>query len=194
MSNPDSNLLPFSALGDTGLLWLINTSVFHPRGLMFALQIDDDGEAIGWELIAAPTGEAYTFSLKTDANPYGVDIDDAYRRAEAFMESVRSPERVNAPPAVDPELIEPLRAELTQLMRNAPTDLDQLSVWYVRLTEVMTSVRSLMVRGEPSESPHEQQDEHDDQQDADDAPDEVVGVRHEEVVPGGDATQSVEQP
>ena len=44
---------PFEDLLDpTGLLWLINTSVFHPRG--YALVIDRDeatGHATGWYLM-----------------------------------------------------------------------------------------------------------------------------------------------
>jgi hypothetical protein len=42
---------PFGDLSDSGLLWLINRVVFHPRG--FALQLarrETDGEIIGWRL------------------------------------------------------------------------------------------------------------------------------------------------
>lgn len=42
---------PLRELSDSGLLWLINRVVFHPRG--FALQLarrESDGEIIGWRL------------------------------------------------------------------------------------------------------------------------------------------------
>lgn len=46
--------LPFSALRDTGLLWLINRVVFHPRGYALALVYTDraatGGTATGWQL------------------------------------------------------------------------------------------------------------------------------------------------
>lgn len=42
---------PFSELSDSGLLWLINTSVLHPRGFALALVLDDSGNATGWQLL-----------------------------------------------------------------------------------------------------------------------------------------------
>lgn len=43
---------PFSTLRPTGLLWLINTSVFHPRGFALALHYPhlDAAEPDGWVL------------------------------------------------------------------------------------------------------------------------------------------------
>lgn len=41
---------PFTELGASGLLWLINASVFHPRGFALGLELDADGNAIGWRL------------------------------------------------------------------------------------------------------------------------------------------------
>lgn len=51
---------PFADLRSTGLLWLINTSVLHPRGYALALHYDDDGNAVGWSLLGDGT-EAYQF-------------------------------------------------------------------------------------------------------------------------------------
>lgn len=51
---PDRPVHPFSDLSDTGLLWLINRVVFHPRGFALALHLDRqvDGEpAPGWQLL-----------------------------------------------------------------------------------------------------------------------------------------------
>lgn len=40
---------PFNELRDTGLLWLINRVVFHPRGFALAL-VKQHGEIVGWNL------------------------------------------------------------------------------------------------------------------------------------------------
>lgn len=42
---------PFSELSDSGLLWLINATVFHPRGFALALVGDQNGKITGWELL-----------------------------------------------------------------------------------------------------------------------------------------------
>lgn len=41
---------PFIDLRPTGLLWLINRVVFHPRGYALALVLDEHGDAAGWQL------------------------------------------------------------------------------------------------------------------------------------------------
>ncbi len=41
----------FRELRETGLLWLINRVVLHPRGFALALHFDDDGNATGWSLV-----------------------------------------------------------------------------------------------------------------------------------------------
>jgi hypothetical protein len=54
---PAGNPLPFSDLSESGLLWLINRVVFHPRG--FALQLaqrESDGEITGWRLAGDGSG------------------------------------------------------------------------------------------------------------------------------------------
>jgi len=49
MSRP---LLQLADLRSSGLLWLINTSVFHPRGFALGLVYDESGEnCIGWKLL-----------------------------------------------------------------------------------------------------------------------------------------------
>lgn len=45
-------ILPFEQLRDTGLLWLINTTVFHPRGYALSIDLDPDtGQARGFQLL-----------------------------------------------------------------------------------------------------------------------------------------------
>lgn len=40
-----------SELSPTGMLWLINRQVFHPRGFALALVKNEDGEVIGWNVL-----------------------------------------------------------------------------------------------------------------------------------------------
>jgi len=58
---------PFHELRDTGLLWLINTTVFHPRGYALSITLDDDGVATGWGLLGDGTERwAYSETLEAD--------------------------------------------------------------------------------------------------------------------------------
>jgi hypothetical protein len=41
---------PFAELADSGMLWLVNRSVFHPRGFALALHLDEAGNATGWSV------------------------------------------------------------------------------------------------------------------------------------------------
>lgn len=47
---PEDGPRPLSALRETGLLWLINRTTFHPRGFALALHIAEDGTTEGWSL------------------------------------------------------------------------------------------------------------------------------------------------
>jgi hypothetical protein len=58
MAQPDGR--PFADLRESGLLWLINTSVFHSRGYALALQFDAEGNATGWRL-QGDGSEPWTF-------------------------------------------------------------------------------------------------------------------------------------
>jgi hypothetical protein len=81
-SSPDRTAMsmkPFTELSDSGLLWLINRVVFHPRGVALGLIADGHGSALGWELIPDPNGEPTTF-------PPGVDAE-YYQRAEATLKA-----------------------------------------------------------------------------------------------------------
>lgn len=65
---------PFSELRDSGLLWLINRTVFHPRGYAFCLVIQD-GEAVGWQMLGDGS-EPWTL---------GVEELDQFTAAEATL-------------------------------------------------------------------------------------------------------------
>lgn len=68
-----SEVLPFDKLRDTGILWLINTTVFHPRGMALGLNYNDDGEADGWVLYVDK--ETWVF-LDDDANKCFNDFNE----------------------------------------------------------------------------------------------------------------------
>jgi hypothetical protein len=72
---------PFAELAPSGLLWLINAVVFHPRGYALALVADRaTGEkAAGWQLLG-DGDEPWTY-----ADP----VDDRFRAAEETLRAAR---------------------------------------------------------------------------------------------------------
>lgn len=56
----DIDARPISELRDSGLLWLINRVVFHPRGFALALHAGDSGVITGWSL-QGDGSEAWSF-------------------------------------------------------------------------------------------------------------------------------------
>lgn len=68
---------PFEDLRTTGLLWLINTTVFHPRGYALGLDLDADGKAISWTLMG--DGEEPWQFVAGDA------IDDAFAAVNELL-------------------------------------------------------------------------------------------------------------
>jgi hypothetical protein len=69
-------------LRSSGLLWLINTTVFHPRG--FALGMSPDGLFT----LMGDGSERWAFSEDVDW-PEGEGPDDRFRAAEALFASRR---------------------------------------------------------------------------------------------------------
>lgn len=61
---------PIAELRSSGMLWLINRTVFHPHGLALALVSGTDGDIVGWQLMGdgtqpcwfAPEDEAALFT------------------------------------------------------------------------------------------------------------------------------------
>lgn len=78
-------------LRDDGLLWLINSAVFHPRGYALAVDIDDDGKIQGFALLGDGT-EPWRYAVLTDLDVEGgiVEIDDLFARVEACLERARA--------------------------------------------------------------------------------------------------------
>jgi len=68
---------PFSELRDTGLLWLINRVVFHPRGYALALHSDGvGGEYTGWSLMGDGTEPWSMGDMPEDERPPGYRTED----------------------------------------------------------------------------------------------------------------------
>lgn len=89
---------PFHELRDEGLLWLINTSVFHPRGYALALHLNDDGEATGWTLLGDGS-EAWTFGspiLATFVKVHGHRRLVPTKYLDAWTTAVEDQERIQA--------------------------------------------------------------------------------------------------
>jgi hypothetical protein len=57
---------PIDELRDSGLLWLINRTVFHPRGLALALVYGENAVVTGWRLMGDGT-EPVWFSPDDEA-------------------------------------------------------------------------------------------------------------------------------
>jgi hypothetical protein len=68
---------PFSELRDEGLLWLINVSVFHPRGFALAVHLDDFDNVTGWSLL----GDGSEAWVMAD----GPENDALMRKAKAVL-------------------------------------------------------------------------------------------------------------
>jgi hypothetical protein len=73
---------PFGELRDSGLLWLINRAVLHPRGYALGLVYNDAGNPVGWQL----DGDG------TEPWRYGTDVDEdaLFDAAEATLADLRS--------------------------------------------------------------------------------------------------------
>lgn len=83
---------PFADLMDAGLLWLINATVFHPRGVALSLHVDrETGVATGWSLVSAASGEVmrYAVAAELDDPAKAPDLDAAFRAAEATIAEAR---------------------------------------------------------------------------------------------------------
>lgn len=90
MTDSNREMRPFAELRDTGLLWLMNRVVFHPRGYALALHFTGDannrGECIGWSLLGDgsepwsmgdPTPEQQAQGARTE--------DELFRLVQALL-------------------------------------------------------------------------------------------------------------
>lgn len=75
---------PLEELRDSGLLWLINRVVFHPRGVALALELDDRQRVVGWNLIGDGSAP-WSFPSEVD--------DELFAKAETTLREVRRCDR-----------------------------------------------------------------------------------------------------
>ena len=77
---------PFEELRDEGLLWLINATVFHPRGYALAMHHDDKGHATGWSIVG-DGAERWTYAEEqiTPEGKMSDLLDEQFLRAKRFM-------------------------------------------------------------------------------------------------------------
>lgn len=71
---------PLIDLSNTGLLWMINRNVFHPRGYALGLSLDENLEVNGWVINGDGT-EPYTFDIESDK--------ECFAEAEAFLAGLK---------------------------------------------------------------------------------------------------------
>lgn len=135
-ADPIDGPLSWDDLRNHGLLWLINTTTFHPRGLALALYVHEEGEEVeGWKMLAAEPGEAMDYLPLTPSTPHGIDIDMLYRRVEAYMANVRR--YYNGVPVPEDPIADPLHSdnpddeidismlgEVIEAMATAASDMD----------------------------------------------------------------------
>jgi hypothetical protein len=86
------SLRTFGEFRDEGLLWLINTSVFHPRGFAIAFVYDDDDTEFknptGWRLVGDGS-EPWWYNE-------GEDVDEIFNKATAFFNRATQPKKEKA--------------------------------------------------------------------------------------------------
>lgn len=74
---------PLIELRDTGMLWLINRVVFHPRGLALALARNKEtNEIVGWRM-EGDGSQCWSF---TEAD------DESFAQAQAFLKACTTPD------------------------------------------------------------------------------------------------------
>jgi hypothetical protein len=84
VSHEDSPGRDFRELSESGLLWLINAVVFHPRGFALAFSMDTlTGQVTGWDIVGNGT----------EPWQYADRMKERFAAAEATLASHRSPGR-----------------------------------------------------------------------------------------------------
>lgn len=83
----------FAEFRDCGLLWLINTVVFHPRGFAIGFRFDDERHVVGWGLQGNGT-EPWHFDTEPPTDEerakYGwQSVDELFAKVEALFEEAR---------------------------------------------------------------------------------------------------------
>lgn len=92
---PERPIFNFKTMHETGVLWLINRVVFHPRGFALALEYNDgENEPRGWS-IQGDGSETWRFE--------GFDEDKPFAAVEALLAQAR---QFGKAPHLDPVGVE----------------------------------------------------------------------------------------
>ena len=82
---------PFSEFRNEGLLWLVNTSVFHPRGYALAFHFEadvlgdyDNATVTGWSLMGNGE-ERWEYDSSGFVRPNAAELDRLYARTRRLM-------------------------------------------------------------------------------------------------------------
>jgi len=70
----------FEEFRTNGLLWLINTSVFHPRGFAVGFIYDDEGNLVGWSINGDGT-EPWVFADDADNDACFDSVNEFFGKA-----------------------------------------------------------------------------------------------------------------
>jgi hypothetical protein len=71
-----SEIRTWDELRTSGLLWLINRVVFHPRGWALSFHYDDNGECFGWSL-QGDGSEVWTMGIEGE--------DELFAKVQALL-------------------------------------------------------------------------------------------------------------
>lgn len=97
----------FSELSSSGLLWLINRVVFHPRGYALEFDTDEDGNATGWRLFGNGT-EPWSFPAENEARKFQAvqaTFADPSARVRASIKDIAEPLDFSAPLGFDLQIL-----------------------------------------------------------------------------------------
>lgn len=88
MTKPADAQFPLEDLFDKGILWMVNATIFHPRGFAMALSMDEDGQVTGWRLMGDGT-EPWAFDMSPEKWPEGNHPNDRFKAFEAMLDELR---------------------------------------------------------------------------------------------------------
>lgn len=102
MADDNGPLYQFGQLRELGLLWLINTSVFHPRGYALALTYDDHDTEFTTPLGFRILGDGSEPWTMGDPSPERIaagdpTLDDLFKRAAILLAPKDWPINVERP-------------------------------------------------------------------------------------------------
>lgn len=87
MGKHRDDVRPFAELSNSGLLWVINRIVFHPRGFALAFNADEAGNTTGWVLLGDGS-EPWWFPAEDDREMFQA-AEETFRAARDAVEGAK---------------------------------------------------------------------------------------------------------